>query len=854
MAGFNDINGLCINCFKEKKNPGRFCEHCGYDQGTAVAPHQLPPRTILNGKYITGRVLGEGGFGITYIGYDLNLDIRVAIKEYYPTGYVTRETTSSATVTPYTGKGEEYLAGGLNKFLSEARTLARFHNLPGIVEVRDFFRENGTAYIVMEFVAGTTLKQELVRIGGRMPVDRVLKLMRPLIESMASVHAQGVIHRDISPDNIMLTPDGHVKLLDFGAAWATDSSGKSVSVMLKPGYAPEEQYLTHGELGPWTDVYALSATIYKLITGETPPESLERAQGVQLRPIGSFGVAIAPGVEAALMTGLAVSRNYRYHSMTDLAAGLYAAAPAPAYTAPAYTAPAYTAPAYTAPAYSAPQSAGAKPHSADNAPAPNKSKLGLILGIAGGAVALVAAAVILILTLGDREGEGPVSAEATPAGVSSAPVWTAVITTPEPTEAPVFVQIVSVPSPGDFFDSDVSVSTSGADTVIVVSASSGHDVENWLQYCCSRSGYTYSEDGGGAYTLYVDGGAVLSCVFSGKALTVRYTTAEVNCTQYTVGVTLEYLDNNAITAEQWLAAGSGYCSSGVNYRGNTVSNLQCFTRVATQGDYLYYTDYSNDGYMYRINISTSATETVFGNNLWAADLNVAGDWVYFTVKISGHEYRDIYRTRADGSSESAELVREGAHRPQVYGDYIYFNDEASGAFCRAALDGSGEQTLITVPGYFTLVAYDRIYSCDIDKVTGIYSTDLTGGDRRLIAGANCYSLAVHGGYIYYTAAPNTGGYLYRLDLDGTGQTLLSTVATASSTRVATDGDYCFFTGADDKLYAVDIFGETSPAALAEDAAYPAVIENDTFYCVFFINNQNLYYYDTSASTAKVFPN
>lgn len=868
MGGIADIDSLCINCFKERHNAGRYCEHCGYDRDAVEPPHHLLPKTILNGKYITGRTIGEGGFGITYIGYDLNLDIRVAIKEYYPTGFVTREAANGSTVSPHTGNGEAYVTAGLNKFLDEARTLARFHNLPGIVEVRDFFRENGTAYIVMEFVDGVTLKSELQRSGGKMAAQRVLSLMRPLIESLASVHAQGVIHRDISPDNIMLTSDGHVKLIDFGAARETDSGGKSVSVMLKPGYAPEEQYLTHGELGPWTDIYALCATMYKLITGETPPESLARAQGTPLKSFAELGAPVPPAVEAALLKGLAIRRVDRFRSMTELASALYAGAaayrPAPSYQQAQPQRPPVP-PIQSAQQPPRPPVQAVSQPVAKREPASKKPSLGLILGLCGGGAAVIIAVIILIVSLGNRT---PVSAppvSGTEPPLVSRPTSTPIVIsgTPSvagtPTAAPILstpapaVQAVTLPLPNmdTFFNAKSTASETGGAAVMTVAVKSLHDVESYLGVCCAQSGVTCSAIGS-TYTVYVNGFIAAACTYSDGTLTLVCSSG-VTVKTYTAGVTLEYLDNNALTGEQWAKLASGYSYSGLNYRGNTASNLQNGAYVAVQGEYLYYTDASNDGYMYRVNMASGEKQTVFGNNLWARDLNVAGDWAYFTVKLADSEHRDIYKTKTNGSSESAELVRKAATNPQVYGDYIYFADAVSKAFCRISLSTGAEEQLIADPGYFTAVAYNRIYTCDLNGSTGIYSTDLTGGDVQRLSDANCYSLAIHGGYMYYTEKPSEGGRVYRLDLDGENRTLVSDVKTASGTRIACDGDYCFFAGEDGAMYVVDINGASAAAKFAEAGNYAFPIETEKYYRIFYVDDENMYYFDTESLTGIVYP-
>ncbi|HIR94064.1 MAG TPA: serine/threonine protein kinase, partial [Candidatus Egerieimonas intestinavium] len=314
-----EIN-LCFNCMKEKKEPGS-CPHCGFDpEAYEAEPHHLPLGTILAGKYLVGRVLGEGGFGITYVGWDLNLELKVAIKEYYPNGFVTRNSTFNRTLTVLTGSRGEFFQKGLDKFVDEARRLGKFWQLPGIVSVKDYFQENKTGYIVMEFAEGHTLKEILKKSSqGRLPPERVFAMMRPVMKSLNKVHEAGLIHRDISPDNLMVARDGRVKLIDFGAARDFLAEGeKSLSVMLKPGYAPEEQYRSRGKQGPWTDVYGLCATMYRAITGQVPEESLDRVAEDTLRSPSQLGIPIAPWQENALMQGLAVFQRYRLQSMEEL--------------------------------------------------------------------------------------------------------------------------------------------------------------------------------------------------------------------------------------------------------------------------------------------------------------------------------------------------------------------------------------------------------------------------------------------------------------------------------------------------------------------------------------------------------
>lgn len=310
----------CVHCM-EPVTPGeQVCPHCGKPNAIQAPVHHLKPGAVLRDKYMVGKALGEGGFGITYIGRDLTLDMRIAVKEYYPHGFSTRNHNYSNGVTLTGTATTADFEKEMKRFLNEARVLARFANEPGIVGVRDFFQENGTAYIVMEFLDGITLKAYLKKYG-KFPADTLFSMIDPVLLALGRIHNQGLIHRDISPDNIMMLKTGQLKLLDFGAAREV-AGDKSLSVMLKPGYAPEEQYRTKGQQGAWTDVYAMCATIYKCITGVTPDESIQRVFEDELKTPSSLGAAISPRQEAALMHGLKVKSRDRLQSMADLRAAL----------------------------------------------------------------------------------------------------------------------------------------------------------------------------------------------------------------------------------------------------------------------------------------------------------------------------------------------------------------------------------------------------------------------------------------------------------------------------------------------------------------------------------------------------
>lgn len=325
MARVRTNKNICLYCFGDLDG-NRVCTNCHRKaDDTPSPPHHLPQRTVLGtqNRYLIGKALGEGGFGITYMAWDLQQGIKVAVKEYFPSGYVTRVAASNQVIIN-SKQNQAASNRGLKRFVEEARALAKIKNLSGVVNVRDFFSANGTAYIVMEFLDGVSLKKYLQRKGGKISVEEVLTIMRPVMDSLTQVHKIGLIHRDISPDNILITKYNEVKLIDFGAAKYSNPDGKSLSVVLKQGFAPPEQYDSHGEQGPWTDVYALGVTIYYAITGVLPPESIRLMMGKEtLKRPSEMGVRIDAGVENALLKCLAVDRKKRYQDVQSMINGLY---------------------------------------------------------------------------------------------------------------------------------------------------------------------------------------------------------------------------------------------------------------------------------------------------------------------------------------------------------------------------------------------------------------------------------------------------------------------------------------------------------------------------------------------------
>ncbi|MBS1825375.1 MAG: serine/threonine protein kinase [Acidobacteria bacterium] len=312
-----NVDELCMGCMTQR-GAAETCPHCGFVEGTPVASLlHLPPRTLLHNQYVIGRVLGHGGFGITYIGWDTLLERKLAVKEYFPAGIAMR-TSGTSTVSHYSGTQQKDYDYGLERYLEEARMLARFSSHPNILSVLNFFKENGTAYIVTEFLEGHTFQKHLEVAGERISFEETMQIMLPVLRALEDVHASGILHRDISPDNIHIGTSRAIKLLDFGAARiALGERSKNLSVILKEGYAPPEQYHSRGNQGPWTDVYASAATIYRAITGRHVPPALDRMAEDDLKPPIALGVAMSLREEEALMRALSFNAIDRFQSVRE---------------------------------------------------------------------------------------------------------------------------------------------------------------------------------------------------------------------------------------------------------------------------------------------------------------------------------------------------------------------------------------------------------------------------------------------------------------------------------------------------------------------------------------------------------
>ena len=264
----------CISCMKEIEDGLQMCSFCNYPQDTpAEHPDSLAPGTELRNRFLLGKELGRGGFGITYVGYDKYLDCKVAIKEYFPKTLASRFPGQ----TKMLWLNNQLRDAGCQNVIREAQKMHRIGILPVAVHVLDVFYENNTAYIAMDFVDGITLKQYLLKNGILSP-EKCMELMFPILETMIQMHGAGIIHRDISPDNIMIQPDLKPRILDLGAAKDIQMESGNTILVARNGFSPMEQYQTNGNIGTWTDVYALCATMYYCLTGKVPPAAMDRSE------------------------------------------------------------------------------------------------------------------------------------------------------------------------------------------------------------------------------------------------------------------------------------------------------------------------------------------------------------------------------------------------------------------------------------------------------------------------------------------------------------------------------------------------------------------------------------------------
>lgn len=310
----------CIWCMSDTGGNAS-CPICGRMQASYVCPpHHLPPASLLAGRYFVGVALGEGRSGISYIAYDYLLDRTVAIKELFPSSIVTRDNNKSSEVIGVEGISPGLLVHQTSRFIKEARSLANRRVGSSAIAVFDIFSENGTGYIVMERVQGMLLRDLLAK-SGYLSLSETLSLMDTVFATLEELHEAGLIHRDVSPENIVIDDRGG-RLVDYGLACAYRDT-QSFDVGYRRAYVSPEQYVGGGQ-GPWTDVYSLCVILYECLTGHLPPSAFNRLAGERLEPLSEQGVCIDSPHEAAILRGMALPVSERIQSVADLRNALYA--------------------------------------------------------------------------------------------------------------------------------------------------------------------------------------------------------------------------------------------------------------------------------------------------------------------------------------------------------------------------------------------------------------------------------------------------------------------------------------------------------------------------------------------------
>jgi len=313
-----DEQDYCYGCFSPKKNDFQ-CEVCGYvHKPEKLKEHShLHPGTELNGRYIAGKVIGAGGFGITYIAFDPKLRVRLAIKEFFPRSIASRN-AETHNIVPYGEDEKKEFENGLKYFLNEARSAAMFETNQNVVGVKDMFEEYNTAYMVMPYISGVPFDSYLLQNGDTVSFKTALSILAPVMEALSAVHDTNLLHRDISPENIFITDEGIPKLIDFGSARPSVASDTlSMTPVIKEGYAPLEQYSRQGEQGPWTDIYSMAATLYRAICGKVPPPAMERFTEDKLVDLSTVCNDIPGYAVKAIEKALSLRSGDRFQSMEE---------------------------------------------------------------------------------------------------------------------------------------------------------------------------------------------------------------------------------------------------------------------------------------------------------------------------------------------------------------------------------------------------------------------------------------------------------------------------------------------------------------------------------------------------------
>lgn len=726
---------VCYNCFRELSEEAT-CPHCGYHPDTSRTdyPMALPHGTVLNGRYITGRVLGQGGFGITYVAQDWKTKKLMAIKEYLPDTMASRSGTCQ--VSAYSGQYQDNFIYGKECFMKEAQVMSEFIGTPGIVQVYQYFEENGTAYFVMDYVEGISFQAWLKNHGGKISWQEAERILFPVMDALALVHSRGVIHRDVTPDNIYITEDGTVKLLDFGAArYSLGDRSRSLDVVLKHGFAPKEQYTRHGRQGAYTDVYSVAASYYFAITGRKAPDAIDRIDQDDLIPPSTLGSDIPFAKEEALLKGLEVQPSDRFQTMEDFKNALLEIGSSDALN----------------------RTISQNETRLDPEIVPEKERPGHSLP--KWLIPVVAGCAVLALIIGINLGKGSSTQQSSDTTVN---------------------QNSQNNSASNHTDSAKSGSITGEDTS---TEAANNTVENTTAPAGNTSGTSQANTLGNSFGNLNNWGIVAE-----DTDYIYYTSlSTLSKREKSSGTDTVLLDNKSIS-------GSIYC---LNLYGEWIyfrTSYESLYRVKTDGtncetimqagcknlfvlnDWLYYCQEESDAYtLYRMAIGEwNKTEKIAENMVGNDDYCVDGDWIYYWKK-KGH---DLYKCRLDGSEETILLGTLG-FKPVIKDNWIYCCSTTS--VWKVKTDGTGETELFAAENggniydinmsdnwcFFTMKNFD-----DKTRTSEIWCIRPDGtGAQKLYSvediNDSVLGLNVLGEKIYFKYSKNKGkggSTLYTLDL------------------------------------------------------------------------------------------
>ena len=633
-------------------------------------PLALPEGTVLAGQYVIEKVLGQGGFGITYRANDHKTNQKVAIKEFFPDTLAYREIT---TVTAYPGERYENYVYGKECFLQEAKTLAEFIGNVNIVRIHSYFEENGTAYFVMDYIEGKSFDEYIKERGGKISVEEAKNILVPVMDALDVVHGKGIIHRDVTPDNIYITNDGTVKLLDFGAArYSLGDKSRSLDVILKHGFAPKEQYSRRGKQGPYTDIYSLSATFYFAITGRRPPDSVDRLDEDDLIPPGNLGINITAYQENAILRALSVQPVERFQSMTEFRRSLLnestvtnqifftapeaAAAPVAAAVPPVVQQGSPAVRQGTSAAQQGIPSAHQEMQGQAVANAGMSKSKKKILGFSAAGVAMVA---LIVLVVGialsnnrdvDASGGDLISEDSTEGGNSSSSsdgLDFGDLTTPSPETPEPISPVEETPEPA----TPEPVTYDASELTVV--GTTAANIKN-LGICAESEDRLFFIDDD-FHTLYTVPGTEIVYIH-------RNMDGEFTCLSYYDGVLFFVYDGKAYMKNITDRSAETLIPELEAYNGN-IERL-----YVTVGCYFVYAD----GKLYRISRKTGEEEE------WIAisspnNISFCDGWLYY-IGENEEKHSEIYRAPADDFQSwdySISIANGDYSHPVAVGDYIY---------------------------------------------------------------------------------------------------------------------------------------------------------------------------------------